>query len=181
LCLVGLACHVAAFPLSTDVQTGMISDCDILYLVKSTDSCSSIASQNGISLATFYSWNPAVGSSCSMLFPDYYVCVGSSTASMPSPVSTASTVSTTKPVSTTSTPTPIPTSVGSNCNAYYLVKSGDSCNAIAVANNIVLAQFYAWNPTVNNACTNLRIGDSVSAPANPPVISYLFPPLLPST
>lgn len=196
LSLAGLICRVAALSTSPDVQTSVVSDCNILYLVKATDSCSSIASQNGISLATFYTWNPAVGSSCNMLFPDYYVCVGitggttfttspvsttstistTSTVSTTSPISTSRTVSTTSPISTTSgnsTPSAIPTNVGSSCNAFYIIRSGDTCSVIAAANHIDLTQFYAWNPTVDKSCTNLHIGDSVSAPANPPIIFIL--------
>jgi hypothetical protein len=40
------------------------------------DSCSPIVAEFGITLAEFYSWNPAVGSSCTTLLAGYYVCVG---------------------------------------------------------------------------------------------------------
>ncbi|KAI1428201.1 hypothetical protein F5Y12DRAFT_711518 [Xylaria sp. FL1777] len=57
------------------VQTGMVSDCDEFYLVRSGDSCANIAFVEGISLTNFYAWNPAVGSSCAG--PEaVYVCIG---------------------------------------------------------------------------------------------------------
>lgn len=46
------------------IQTGMISTCDSFYLVVSGDSCSDLATSQGISLTNFYAWNPAVGTSC---------------------------------------------------------------------------------------------------------------------
>ncbi|KAH3353681.1 hypothetical protein KXV52_007936, partial [Aspergillus fumigatus] len=59
----------------TPTQTGMVSSCNRFYLVVSGDSCYDIAAAQGISLDNFYTWNPAVGSSCGGLWPDYYVCV----------------------------------------------------------------------------------------------------------
>jgi hypothetical protein len=49
------------------IRTGMISTCDEFYLVASGDTCVALAGAAGISLATFYAWNPPVGSSCATL------------------------------------------------------------------------------------------------------------------
>ncbi|KAK3946556.1 hypothetical protein QBC32DRAFT_225880 [Pseudoneurospora amorphoporcata] len=43
--------------------------------IASGDQCGTIATRYSISLANFYSWNPAVGSSCQTLWLDYYVCI----------------------------------------------------------------------------------------------------------
>ncbi|KAI1323133.1 hypothetical protein F5Y16DRAFT_403722 [Xylariaceae sp. FL0255] len=43
------------------VQTGMESSCDKFHLAVSRDGYSTIASNAGISLTNFYSWNPAGG------------------------------------------------------------------------------------------------------------------------
>ncbi|KAK4031910.1 hypothetical protein C8A01DRAFT_41650 [Parachaetomium inaequale] len=69
---------VGATPLP--VQTGMASGCTRFYLVESGDNCSLIATDAGISLSTFYSLNPAVGSSCGFLLAGYYVCIGTGSA-----------------------------------------------------------------------------------------------------
>lgn len=54
----------------------MVSDCDEFYQVNSTDTCASIAASAGISLASFYAWNPDIGSNtCKTLKPNYYVCI----------------------------------------------------------------------------------------------------------
>jgi hypothetical protein len=57
----------------TPTQTGMVSNCNTFYKVVSGDNCANIASTHGISLASFYTWNPAVKTDCSLLFLDYYV------------------------------------------------------------------------------------------------------------
>jgi hypothetical protein len=60
----------------TPYQTGMVTNCDLFHLVVSGDECGDIATKYGISLTQFYSWNPAVGSTCSFLDLGDYVCVG---------------------------------------------------------------------------------------------------------
>ncbi|KAI1131229.1 LysM domain protein [Nemania abortiva] len=143
------------------VQTGIATNCNKFYLVANGDGCYDIAAAQGITLTDFYAWNPAVGNTCATLLAGYYVCVGvtGSTAT-----TTTTTTTTTKAVSTTTktsgimTPTPIQTGIAGNCNAFYLVKSGDSCYDIAAAKSISLNDFYAWNPAVGNTCATLISG-----------------------
>lgn len=58
------------------IQRGMVSTCNNFYLVQSGDTCASIVATAGISLADFYTWNPAVGSTCAYLGLGDYVCIG---------------------------------------------------------------------------------------------------------
>ena len=44
-----------------------------------------------------------------------------------------------------------------NCDAFYLVVSGDDCTKIAAAKGITLAQFYAWNTGLQNSCQLLWV------------------------
>ncbi|KAH1765798.1 hypothetical protein KXX41_003141 [Aspergillus fumigatus] len=62
-------------------QTGIAANCNKYYFVEIGDGCAAIASTYGITLADFYSWNPAVGTSCQSLQAGYYVCVGVSAQS----------------------------------------------------------------------------------------------------
>lgn len=57
----------------------MVSNCISFHLVGSGDQCGDLSTAYGISLSQFYSWNPAVGSSCQYLDLGDYVCVGSET------------------------------------------------------------------------------------------------------
>lgn len=139
------------------------------------DTCLQIAALYGISLADFYAWNPAVGSTCASLYADYYVCVD-----IPGVTPTTTT-------SATSTgPTPTQTGIVSTCkfglhlllntaclmcsdrtfyganqfsgDEWYLAVSGDTCDAIVALFSITLAEFYAWNPAVGSTCADLFLG-----------------------
>ncbi|KAI1108517.1 carbohydrate-binding module family 50 protein [Nemania sp. NC0429] len=144
----------------TPVQTGIASNCNLFYDVQSGDMCGDIAAAYGISLANFYAWNPAVGSTCTNLIAGDYVCVGTIASS-------TGMTTTTKPRTTTtgngiSTPTPVQTGIASNCNKFYLVQSGDTCDVIAAAKGVSVSNIYAWNPAVGvGTCTNLIAGDYI--------------------
>lgn len=132
----------------TPTQTGMVGNCNKFHKVVSGDGCQPIATRYGITLANFYSWNPAVGSDCRTLIIDYHVCVGIVGGS-PAPT-------TTRPGNGVSTPTPTQTGMVGNCNRFYLVKSGDGCFDIAASAGIALNDFYKWNPAVKNDCSGLQ-------------------------
>ncbi|RHZ66291.1 hypothetical protein CDV55_107103 [Aspergillus turcosus] len=139
------------------IQTGMVGDCDKFYLVQSGDTCASVASAAGISLADFYTWNPAVGTTCEYLDLGDYVCIG-----IPGVTPTTTTVSTTSTATDgVSTPSPIQTGMVSTCDKFYLVQSGDTCASVASAADISLTEFYAWNPAVGSSCSYLDVGDYV--------------------
>lgn len=154
------ATHTSATPTSkhptngittpTPTQTGMTANCNHFYKVKSGDTCSSITSAFGITLSQFYSWNKAVGSTCSALWVGYEVCVGV--------VGETSKPTSTKPGNGISTPTPTQKGMVSNCNKFYDVKSGDTCASIASSKRIPLSKFYAWNPAVGSSCGSLWKG-----------------------
>ncbi|EHA28328.1 hypothetical protein ASPNIDRAFT_136869, partial [Aspergillus niger ATCC 1015] len=118
------------------IQPGMTSNCDSFHLVSSTDTCAAIASSAGISLANFYSWNPSVGSGCETLWLGYYVCTGV----------------------TVTTPLPTQSGMVSNCDAFYLVASGDTCTTVAQKKSVSVTDIIAWNPAVGTGCTNLWLG-----------------------
>ncbi|OJJ95699.1 carbohydrate-binding module family 50 protein [Aspergillus aculeatus ATCC 16872] len=60
----------------TPIQTGMVSDCDSFYYVVTGDGCSSIASAEGVTVAELEEWNPAIGTDCTDLWTETYICVG---------------------------------------------------------------------------------------------------------
>ncbi|KAI0190612.1 hypothetical protein F4808DRAFT_401018 [Astrocystis sublimbata] len=140
------------------VQTGIASNCNKFYKVKSGDGCWAIADKLGIALADFYSWNPAVKKDCSDLEINVYVCI-----SVSSKTSTRTT--TTKKPSPTKTkivtPTPTQSGMVSGCTSFHKVLQGNSCPDIAKKYSITLANFYAWNPAVGNKCLNLWLNNYV--------------------
>ncbi|KAJ8133348.1 hypothetical protein O1611_g288 [Lasiodiplodia mahajangana] len=62
---------------------------------------------------------------------------------------------TTGPGNGVSTPTPTQSVIVGNCNAFYYVQPGDTCNAIAAKYGISAASFIAWNPSAGADCTTL--------------------------
>lgn len=138
----------------TPVQDGIVKNCDEFYFVQSGDTCASISSKKGITLAQFMSWNPAAKSDCSGLWANTYACV-SIIGHTPPSTSTKPITTTTKTGNGVSTPTPIQTGMVTNCKTFYLVKSGDTCSTIATANKITIAKFISWNPAAKSDCTGL--------------------------
>ncbi|PWY73001.1 hypothetical protein BO70DRAFT_413661 [Aspergillus heteromorphus CBS 117.55] len=136
------------------IQTGMSSTCDKFYLVESGDSCSTIASDAGISLADFYAWNPAVGDTCADLWADDYVCIDV-IGYVASTTTVASTATTTSAGNGITTPTPYESGMVDDCDKFYLVASGDSCSSIATAEDVTQAEIEEWNPTVGSSCSSL--------------------------
>ncbi|PYI18206.1 hypothetical protein BO86DRAFT_314207 [Aspergillus japonicus CBS 114.51] len=136
------------------IQTGMTATCDVFHLVVSGDTCADIASDAGIALADFYSWNPAVGSSCADLDVGDYVCVGIEGGTATATATTTTTTATTTGNGVT-TPTPIQTGMVSDCDSFYYVVSGDGCSSIASAEGVTVAELEEWNPAIGTDCTDL--------------------------
>lgn len=133
----------------TPTQPGLISSCNKFYLVKTGEGCADIASNNGISLDDFYAWNTGVGKNCETLWANTNYCVG---------IIGGTTTTPTKPTTTDNgiaTPTPTQPGLTSNCNKFYLVKTGEGCADIASKNGISLADFYKWNTGVGSNCETL--------------------------
>ncbi|EAW16202.1 putative LysM domain protein [Aspergillus fischeri NRRL 181] len=122
-------------------QTGIAANCNKYYFVETGDGCSNIASTYGITLANFYSWNPAVGTFCQSLQAGYYVCVGVS-GSTTSTTTTRTTTTTKAPTTTTTASGPSPTQPGitADCETFYQAVSGDSCWTIVSEKYTYLTQ-----------------------------------------
>ncbi|KAI8938745.1 hypothetical protein NX059_004612 [Plenodomus lindquistii] len=140
-------------------HTGQPADCNKWDVVAEGDSCGSLASENGISVDQFYTWNPAVSKDCITNFwLGQAYCVGVSGDTTTSSSKRSSTPS------TTASPTPpAPTHTGqpSDCNKWDVVVTGDNCGTMAADNGITVDQFYVWNPAVSKECvTNFWLGQA---------------------
>lgn len=58
------------------ILSNTVADCLAFYKVQPGDYCSLIVTETDITLADFYEWNPSVGTDCTGLFLNYWVCVG---------------------------------------------------------------------------------------------------------
>ncbi|KAF4550465.1 LysM domain-containing protein 6 [Elsinoe fawcettii] len=103
--------------------------------------CDAMARQWSISTDQFISWNPSVGSGCANgLVAGTKYCVEGGTASTPAPPGA---------------PSPTQPGINGNCANFYQVQSGDFCQKIIDQFRISLSDFYSWNPSINNVCSNL--------------------------
>lgn len=117
----------------------LASNCNKYHQVQSGDGCQAIEQGAAISDAQFRAWNPTVDAGCDNLWLGYYVCVG-------------------VPGAASAGPSPQMPNLASNCNRYYLVQSGDGCQAVERSAGISDAQFRSWNPTIDSGCDNLWLG-----------------------
>ncbi|KAF5611695.1 Autolysin [Fusarium subglutinans] len=129
-------------------QAGIAKNCAKYALVGKTTTCKSIETQNKLSFADFYKWNPAVGKHCQGLKKGYYVCVGVEKAVTPTPT-------TPENVTGNKAPSPVQKGITKSCNEYHRVSKGDTCSAVALEFKIDLDEFYKWNPAVGSKCENL--------------------------
>ncbi|AEO70563.1 carbohydrate-binding module family 50 protein [Thermothielavioides terrestris NRRL 8126] len=139
------------------------SDCNKYYQIQSGDSCQAIEQSQGISDSNFKSWNPSIDAACDNLWLGYYVCVGAPGATGPS------------------TPSPLMPNTTSDCNKYYQVKSGDSCQSIEQSQGVSDSNFKSWNPSIDAACDNLWLGYYVCVGAPGATGPSTPSPLMPNT
>lgn len=134
----------------------MVDNCNKFYYVNSGESCDDVLEKNGISLAELNKFNSGVGSDCTGLWAEVYVCV--STIGFTPPTVTTTAQTTAEPTAT-DWPSPLQSPVAENCNKFHKVGSSKTtCQAIADYNGIKLSSFKTWNPSVNAACSNLKVG-----------------------
>jgi hypothetical protein len=133
------------FPLQPNIAT----NCDKFYFVKRGEKCEAIAKANDISTAQFVSWNPSASLKCTGLWADAYACV-SIIGHEPSP-----SLTTTKPGNVIATPTPILSGMVANCDSFYEVRVGVTCDKISELASVASASIILWNPSAGSACTGL--------------------------
>ena len=142
----------------TPIQPGMVDNCNKFDFVDQGEGCQQVVDRNGISLEDFYTWNPDVGSTCSGLWADVYVCVGIIGGPVLPTLTHTTLTTTTRPGNGVATPTPIQDGMVPNCDEFHEVIAGDTCYDIAVDAGISLADFYDWNEAVGLDCAGLWEG-----------------------
>lgn len=128
------------------VVSGTTYKCGKYYLVQPGDYCEIVAISNDISFALLRKLNPQLDEKCSNLLSGYHYCV----LPYEDPSKTSST--------TVQAPTSTPSGTTNTCYEWYVVQSGDSCSKIQDKYAIQFSQLKAWNPDLNDNCTNLLLG-----------------------
>ncbi|CZS91759.1 uncharacterized protein RAG0_02286 [Rhynchosporium agropyri] len=129
----------------TPTQATLVNNCDAFHFVTSGQTCDAIASIYRITVDQFKTWNPSVGQSCTGLWADSYACV-SIVGHTPSPTTSGNGIA---------TPTPTQATLVNNCDAFYFVVAGDSCETVSAKHGLTAAQFQSWNPSVGSTCSGL--------------------------
>ncbi|KKK25242.1 hypothetical protein ARAM_003183 [Aspergillus rambellii] len=133
----------------TPVATGTTLDCGKYYLVQAGDTCQLISLNQTIALNVFEAINPNINSTCGNLELDVYYCV------LPTESWNTTTTST-----VVSAPTTTPSGTTADCYDYYIIQSGDYCALVENNFAITFAQLQAWNPSIDNTCSNLALGEA---------------------
>ncbi|KAM5465123.1 hypothetical protein MferCBS49748_005063 [Microsporum ferrugineum] len=120
-------------------------------------SCDQMLQKNSITLEQFKRWNPSITGDCVGFTLGRSYCVEATFEPSPTASPTGPTGSST-PTGTPGgieTPQPAQPQIAPNCDAFYLVQTGESCASIATAHGITATQFLAWNPSAGSDCTGL--------------------------
>ncbi|KAK0106890.1 hypothetical protein ONS95_003609 [Cadophora gregata] len=142
--------------------------CTFSITASNGDTCSSIATAWGLTVADFTALNPGIN--CAKLVVNNQYCVLGEITATPTTTSsskstsesTSSTTRTTSSITTSQAPTPAPhmptqDGISAQCNNWYLVKPGDTCAAVVSKYSITLSNFYFWNPAVGTPCQSLWV------------------------
>ncbi|KAF4952928.1 hypothetical protein FGADI_6361 [Fusarium gaditjirri] len=155
------------------IQDGMVKNCEKFHQIKSTTTCTSIESYYNLPLATFLSWNPAVGKDCTSLLVNYWVCVATVGWKPPTKTTTKAATTTKSSSNGVKTPPPVQAGMVSNCNKFHLVQKTTTCASIQNYYKISLTDFVKWNPAVGKDCKglwadyNVCVGVIGGTPTNP--------------
>ncbi|KAF3172087.1 hypothetical protein TWF788_009530 [Orbilia oligospora] len=60
----------------TPTQSGMVKNCKKFHFVQTGQTCETIQRQYSVTLAQLFQWNPAIGSTCTGMWAQTYLCVG---------------------------------------------------------------------------------------------------------
>lgn len=151
--ILGLVPRLAA---ARTLQAGLGVSCDFATPATSGGTCSSFAGAWGLTDGDFAALTPDVSCPGVLVVGQDYCVIGTVTTDAPITITakpTTRTKTTTTTTQTASTPSSKPTQSGlaANCNAFHLVASGDTCEAIEKQYGISRPNFSVWNPSIDSS------------------------------
>ncbi|KAB8075217.1 hypothetical protein BDV29DRAFT_155828 [Aspergillus leporis] len=130
-------------------ERNITSNCKAWYQVIDNSNCKDILNKFGtFTKKDFVAWNPTIREDCSGLKRGYWYCV----AVQDTPATHI------VPWQPLESPKfyPRQPNVAMNCNKWWLVSRGQTCETVAYLNSISLDDFFKWNPDVGVPhCNNL--------------------------
>jgi LysM repeat protein len=138
---------------AAQTPAGTIANCGLYYTVQPNDECNTVAIRFGITFQQLRDMNPSLDATCSNLYLDESYCV----ALVDGTTVTASPTTSGPPTSATFVPPPGPTQPGATteCTQWYTAVAGDYCYLIEQEFGITFEQMRAWNPYLDENCSNL--------------------------
>ncbi|KAF8171586.1 hypothetical protein K438DRAFT_1729300 [Mycena galopus ATCC 62051] len=116
--------------------------CTSIYTVASGDSCGTIETKFGITLADIIAWNPFLTSSCAIQIGQNLCVAGTPATGSSGP------------------PANIAAGTLTNCTTYYTIASGDTCTSVDEKYDIALADLLRWNTALTSACTTIQLNEA---------------------
>jgi LysM repeat protein len=140
------AAQTSSAPTTTPI--GTTEACYSWHIATAGDYCGLIEEEFGITFDNFQEWNPSINSDCSnIIVGDAYCIDGDSTIKVTS-------------VSTSSAPASTVSGTASVCYSWHIIISGDYCSLLEEEYGISFDLFRVWNPSINNECSNLVVGNA---------------------
>lgn len=130
------------------------------YIVKTNDTCYSIATANGYPYQTLLAYNPTIDEFCTNLLSGRNICISSPGGTWNATTIAGATVTQTSIYAASTVKAPGAAASGTTplCGKYYQVQSGDYCQLIAINQTVSLQLLEEINPSINSGCTNLVPG-----------------------
>ncbi|GKT47660.1 lysM domain-containing protein [Colletotrichum spaethianum] len=129
-------------------HAGATANCNRYYKYQSGDSCDVVAYKSSIIVSQLRACNTDINASCSNFWLDYYICTR-----VPGTVTPTTTAKTTTAPGLTKTAQQ--SGAAGNCDKWYKIASGDTCDTVAAKNKITVAMFRSYNAQINSGCNNL--------------------------
>ncbi|EUC34225.1 carbohydrate-binding module family 50 protein [Bipolaris victoriae FI3] len=145
------------------LHEGTPKECTRYVLVSAGANCWKVANDARITQPRLFELNPVLGPTgefCNtMIWKDYYYCVGVNGEGAPITTSrpaTGTLSSATRTSTTESVPKPTNTQAGqpASCNKWHTTGDGASCWAIITDSGVAASDFYAWNPVLGSQGEN---------------------------
>ncbi|KAJ5218703.1 uncharacterized protein N7498_000802 [Penicillium cinerascens] len=131
------------------------------------ETCDSLTSSLGITMAQLLAWNPMINTGCSNLasWRGWYICASSPYGTITVNAGTA--VTTAAPVPTDAQP-----QTSTDCGNWHKVITDEDCSTISLKYTISLSDFYFLNPQVDSSCSNLWANTSYCVKAVGNIATY---------
>ncbi|KAH8811228.1 hypothetical protein F5884DRAFT_876398 [Xylogone sp. PMI_703] len=135
--------------------------CEI-YTITPTDTCFTIATNNGVTYSSLLNYNPTISRDCANLHNTSVICISNPHGDFTLPItlpandsSNANPTTSQYADSIVDPPGAVPFGTTKQCGGYYQVQVADTCQRISLAAGVSIELFELINPSIDENCFNL--------------------------